>query len=131
MKQQVALLEQHPGELNGPPTPYLGISMTTVDPNVRAQLGYQGNGVAVEGVYQGGPADKAGLQPGDVIQKIDGKAVTSNKQVEDAVRATKPGQLLRIQTWSAGFKKLAEVTVGTAPAGFQVGAVQRPSPFGP
>jgi S1-C subfamily serine protease len=131
VKQQVALLEQHPGELSGPPSPYLGISMTPVDANVRSQLGYSGNGVAVEGVYQGGPAHKAGLQPGDVIQKIDGKDVTSDAQVAAAVKAMKPGQILRLQIWSAGFKKLAAVTVGSAPSGFQVGQLQQPSLFGP
>jgi len=130
--QQVAFLENHPGQLDGPPTPYLGISMTPVNANVRQQLGYRGDGVAVEGVYQGGPADKAGLEPGDVIQKIDGKDVTTDAQVADAVQAAKLGERLRLQIWSGGFKKLAVVTVGKAPADFQVGqTTQQPGSFGP
>lgn len=131
VKQQVALLEQHPGQLNGPPTPYVGISMTPVNDNVREQLSYHGNGVAIQGVYDGGPADKAGLHPGDVIQKIDGKDITTVDQVEKAVHGTKPGQTLRLQIWSSGFKKLSSVTVGTAPADFPVGQVQQPGTFGP
>jgi S1-C subfamily serine protease len=127
VKQQVALLEQHPGQLDGPPIAYVGIAMKPVDSAVRTQLGYRGNGVAVEGVYQGGPADRAGLQQGDVIERIDGKNVTTDAQVAAAVRATKPGQLMRMQFWSAGFKKLAVLTVGTAPDGYQVGAALQPS----
>jgi serine protease Do len=126
MKQQVALLEQHPGQLNGPPTPYIGISMTPINDNVREQLNYHGDGVAIEGVYQGGPADKAGLQSGDVIQEIDGKPVTSVDQVENAVHNAKPGQVLHLQIWSQGFKKVANVTVGTAPPDFPVGESQQP-----
>jgi serine protease Do len=131
VKQQVALLQAHPGQVNGPPTPYIGISMTTIDDNVRAQINYHGTGVAVQGVYQGGPADQAGLQPGDVIQKIDGKDVTSAQQVQDAVHAAKPGQTIRLDIWSAGMKKLAVVKVGTAPSDFPVGQVEQPEDNSP
>jgi len=124
VRQQVALLQQHPGQVNGPPTPYIGISMTAVDDNVRAQLNYRGTGVAVQGVYQGGPADQAGLQPGDVIQKIDGKDVSNSQQVQDAIRNAKPGQAMRLDVWSAGVKKYAMVKVGTAPSDFPVGQAQ-------
>jgi serine protease Do len=131
VKQQVALLQAHPGQLNGPPTPYIGISMTAVDDNVRSQLNYHGTGVAIQGVYQGGPADQAGLQPGDVIQKINGKEVTSAQQVQDIIHNTKPGQTIRLDIWSAGVKKMAMVKVGTAPADFPVGQVAPQDENGP
>jgi serine protease Do len=131
VKQQVAMLERHPGEMNGPPTPYLGISMAAVNDTVRRQLNYRGNGVAVEGVYQGGPADLAGLQPGDVIQKIDGRDITEDAQVRDAVRASKPGKRLRLQVWNSGLKRLAVVSVGTAPSDFVVGQAAQPQSFSP
>ena len=118
VRTQVALLEQHPGEVNGPPSPYLGISMTDLNDNVRQQLNYKGNGVAVEGVFQGGPADKAGLQPGDVITQIDGQSISSAQQIQGLVHDKKPGQALHLQVWRGGFKTLATVTVGTAPADF-------------
>jgi S1-C subfamily serine protease len=121
VKQQVALLEQHPGEMNGPPLPYLGISMQPMTTDLRQQLSYRGDGVEIEGVFAGGPADKAGLEPGDVIQKVNGKLVATADQVVAAVRDRKPGEKLRLQVWSAGFKKLAAVTVGTAPDDYQVG----------
>jgi S1-C subfamily serine protease len=92
--------------------------MTDLNGNVRQQLNYQGDGVAVQGVFQGGPADKAGLQPGDVITQIDGKAVTSAQEVQGLVHDKKPGESLRLQIWRGGFKTLATVTVGTAPSDF-------------
>jgi S1-C subfamily serine protease len=126
VKQQVAFLEQHPGEMNGPPLPYLGLSMQPLTADLRQQLSYRGEGVAIEGVFQGGPADAAGLQPGDVIQEVNGKPVATADQVVAAVRDTKPGEILRLKIWSAGFKKLAAVTVGTAPDDYQVGEVPLP-----
>jgi S1-C subfamily serine protease len=95
--------------------------MQPMTDELRQQLAYHGEGVAVEGVYSGGPADKAGLEPGDVIQEVNGKRVATADQVVAAVRETKPGEKLRLQIWSSGFKKLAAVTVGTAPDDFQVG----------
>lgn len=121
VKQQVASLEQHPGQVNGPPTPYVGISMAAIDQNLGAQLNYHGKGVAIQSVYQGGPADQAGLQPGDVIQKINGKTITTPDQVQAIVHSQKPGQVLRMEIWSGGFKKLATVKVGLAPADFPAG----------
>jgi serine protease Do len=129
VRQQVALLQQHPGEMNGPPLPYLGISMQPMTDDLRKQLAYHGEGVAIEGVFSGGPADKAGLEPGDVIQNVNGKPVATADQVVAAVRATKPGETLRLQIWSSGFKKLAAVTVGTAPDDYQVG--EAPARQGP
>lgn len=121
VKQQLALLERSPGQTVEPSIPYIGVSLLAVDDNVRARLNYNGNGVAIEGVYQGGPADQAGVQPGDVIRKIDGQDVTSVEQVQDHVRAAKPGQALRLELWHSGLTKTISVKVGTAPEGVSAG----------
>jgi S1-C subfamily serine protease len=118
MRAQVALLEKNPGVNNGSGNPYVGISMADLTDNVKSQINYQGTGVAVQGVFQGSPADQAGLQPGDVIQKIDGKDVTTGKQISDAIHAAKIGQTLNLQVWSQGFKKMVAVKVGDAPTDF-------------
>ncbi|MFN2459264.1 MAG: S1C family serine protease [Candidatus Velthaea sp.] len=123
MKQQVAILEKNPGQtLNANSTgtgiAFMGVETTQLTGNVRAQINYQGQGgVAVAGVTQGGPADTAGIQPGDVITSINGRAVNSPDQVSKAVRAQKPGQTADVAYVSAGIKKRAQVKLGEAPVG--------------
>jgi serine protease Do len=124
MKQQVAMLEKNPGQTleansTGTGVPYIGVALQALDENVRAQINYQGKtGVVVSGVYQGTPADQAGLQAGDVITSIDGKAVNSPDELTRVIRALKPGQTVAMQVFSAGLKKLVSVKIGEAPPGF-------------
>ena len=80
------------------------------------QLNYKGKGVAVAQVVAGGPADQAGMQPGDVIQKVNGSDVTTNDEVVKAIKATKPGSSLTMEVWSAGIKKLVTIKVQERPA---------------
>jgi S1-C subfamily serine protease len=124
MKQQVAILEKNPGQtLNAGSTgtgiAYLGVQLADLTPNVRAQITYQGEGVVLQGVLQGGPADTAGISPGDVITAFNGKTVTSVAQLKSAIVAMKPGQTADVAYVSAGIKKRAQIKLGEAPAGSQ------------
>jgi serine protease DegQ len=51
----------------------------------------QAGGVIITGVLQNGPAAQAGIRPGDVVVKVQGKAVSSVPQLLSAVAALKPG----------------------------------------
>jgi serine protease Do len=115
-RQQIASLEKNPGTHQGTNMGFIGAALATVTPDLGVQLNYRGKGVAVEQVVQGGPADQAGLQPGDVIQKVNGKDVTSNDEVVKAIQATKPGDRINLEVWSAGLKKLISVKVSERPA---------------
>ena len=116
VRTDVAELVKHPGEVKPPAQAFIGASLQSIDGNVRTQLNYTGPaGVAVAGVYQGGPADSAGIQPGDVIQKVDGQNVASPDQVISKVRGLKIGQTAALQIWSQGFKKMVSLKVGAAP----------------
>ncbi|MGP6157153.1 MAG: S1C family serine protease [Vulcanimicrobiaceae bacterium] len=116
VKQQIASLEKNPGTHQGTNMGFIGAALATVTPDLSVQLNYKGKGVAVEQVVQGGPADQAGLQPGDVIQKVNGSDVNSNEQVVKAIQATKPGDTINLEVWSAGVKKLVNIKVGERPA---------------
>lgn len=53
-------------------------------------------GVVIAGVLQGGPADRAGLKPGDVVTKIDGKAIGDTRDALNAIAQTRPGEDLAV-----------------------------------
>ena len=56
-------------------------------------------GALVSSVEKGGPAEKAGVEPGDVILRFDGRAVTSSEDLPRIVGGTKPGNRSTIQVW--------------------------------
>ena len=116
VREQVAMLEKNPGTHQGTNVGYIGAALATVTPDLGVQLNYKGKGVAISQVVQGGPADTAGLQPGDVIQKVNGKDVTENDEVVTAIKATKPGDSINFEVWSAGVKKLVSLKVTERPA---------------
>jgi len=53
----------------------------------------------VNSVEKGGPADKAGVEAGDVILRFDGKAVASSEDLPRIVGATRPGAKATMQIW--------------------------------
>lgn len=83
---------------------FLGITMTTsTDPS----------GVAITSVYKDTGAAKAGLQTGDVITKIDGKAMNSPSDVSIAVSSKNAGDTIEITYVRGGSEHTAMVTLGS------------------
>ena len=106
VRSQVAMLEKNPGTHQGTNVGYIGAALVTVTPDVANQLNYSGKGVAVEQVVSGSAADGAGLQPGDVIQRANGRDVSSGDELRKIIQQTKPGASLSLQVWSGGVKRL-------------------------
>ena len=69
-------------------------------------------GAVVNAVEKGGPADKAGLEPGDVILKFDGKPINASADLPRMVAATRPGTRSTVQVWRKGATRDIAVTVG-------------------
>ena len=59
-------------------------------------------GALISAVEKGGPADKAGVRPSDVILKFDGKVVNSSADLPRIVAVTKPGSKVGVQLWRKG-----------------------------
>lgn len=116
VKKSVAYMQQHPGTRFAVANAFMGVQLVPLA-SVRNQIDYKGQGVAIVGVVSGTAADKAGLQPGDVIQAVNGKTVSSPKQVTAMVHGMKPGQTVELRIWSAGVKRLVAVQLGQAPMG--------------
>ncbi len=86
---------------------YLGIE--TSDPDT-------GSGAVVAGVVPGGPADAAGLQAGDRVLSIDGKAVSKSGDVAAAVAGLKPGRDVKLALRRGDGERSLTITLGTRPA---------------
>ena len=56
-------------------------------------------GALVNSVEKGGPAEKAGVEPGDVILRFDGKPVNASEDLPRIVGATRPGAKVPMQIW--------------------------------
>lgn len=71
----------------------------------------EARGALVAAVQKGGPADKAGIQPGDVILSLNGKAVEDSADLARAVGTTKPGATVDAEIWRKGERKTIKVKV--------------------
>ncbi|HSD44186.1 MAG TPA: DegQ family serine endoprotease [Burkholderiales bacterium] len=72
-------------------------------------------GALVNGVEKGGPAEKAGVETGDIILKFDGKTVNASADLPRMVGGTKPGSKVPVQVWRKGQAREVSVTVGEIP----------------
>ena len=69
------------------------------------------NGALVRSVVEGSPAEKAGVEPGDVITRFDGKPVDRASELRRLVAATKPGSKVVMQVFRRGSTKELGITV--------------------
>jgi serine protease Do len=70
------------------------------------------NGVLVQEVQPGGPADKAGLKPGDIINAIDGRAIKDGNDLVDEIASRRPGSTARLGYMRDGKPGDTTVTIG-------------------
>ena len=73
------------------------------------------SGALISAVEKGGPADKAGIQPSDVILKFDGKVVSVSKDLPRMVAGTQPGSKVAVQLWRKGANKEVSLTIAELP----------------
>ena len=84
---------------------------------VRGQLGFTGGvnrnqiGIYVSAIAKGGPADKAGIRPGDIILAIDGVSVENASKTQDMIAETEPGTTITIDVSRDGTPLSLSATV--------------------
>lgn len=90
----------------------IGVMIAPVTKEVAESIGLgQTQGVLVRGVEEGAPADKAGVEAGDIILKFDGKNVEKPADLPRAVGNTKPGTSVSITVFRRGQTQELNVTV--------------------
>ena len=131
-REVVTQIEEH-GEVKHA---YLGISGGSITPDLAKALKLPvEEGVLVNEVVKGGPADKAGIKGGDtsatiegasvrlggdVITEVDGKKVEGMEEVINAVNAAQPGDELKLTIDRDGDTKKVKVTLGVRPDSAEV-----------
>ncbi|TMK86795.1 MAG: PDZ domain-containing protein [Actinobacteria bacterium] len=101
------------------PAAYLGVSTQTVDAGFAAQFGLPvDHGAYVVGLAPGGPAEKAGIQTGDVIVSLGGTAIETDDQLREAILRHKPGDQVTVTVVrSNGTRSTVTVTLDVRPVG--------------
>ena len=91
----------------------IGVRIAPVTKEVAESLGLgkQPIGALVQGVEPGTPAEKAGLEAGDIITKVDGKTVEKSSDLPRIIGGTKPGTKVNLQVFRRGGHKELTVTV--------------------
>ena len=90
----------------------IGVTIAPVTKEVAESIGLgKPMGALVQGVEAGGPAEKAGIEAGDIIVKVDGKAVEKSADLPRIIGATKPGSRSSLQVFRRGATRDLQVTV--------------------
>jgi serine protease Do len=106
----------------------IGVQIGPVTKEVAESIGLgKPTGALVQNAEAGGPADKAGIEAGDIITKVDGKTVEKSGDLPRLIGNTKPGTKTTIQVFRRGSTKDVTVTVAEFEADRPVRRVNDPA----
>jgi serine protease Do len=99
---------------------WLGVTIQSLTPELAQQFNMkEDKGVLVGDVVEGGPAEKAGVQRGDVITEFDGKKIEEPYQLRNMVANTAPGEEAKLTIIRENKTITKTVTIGELPAEMQ------------
>jgi len=91
----------------------IGVQIDQVTKEVAEAIGLgKPQGALVRGVETGSPAEKAGVEPGDIIVRLDGKAIDKSTDLPRMVGSLKPGTRSTLTVFRRGSSKDLVVTIG-------------------
>jgi len=90
----------------------IGVGIAEVTRDVAEPLGLpRAAGALVRSVEQGGPADRSGIEVGDIILRFNGRQIDKASDLPRLVGSTKPGARVAVQVWRRGALRDLNVTV--------------------
>ena len=96
---------------------WLGIEAQDLTPELAESFGTKAaSGVVVAGILRGGPADKQGVKPGDVITHVNEELVRNSAQLVNSIAKIHPGAEAKLRGLRAGKELSLSVRVGERPA---------------
>ena len=95
---------------------WIGVEVQEISPGPAESLKPgEMHGALIAGVLQGGPADKAGFKPGDVLTEVEGKPVADRSAMLNLVAALKPGSHAHMKVHRGKQDLMLDVAVGRRP----------------
>ena len=99
---------------------WIGIESQDITPELAASFGLgRESGAIIAGVVRNGPADRAGVRPGDILLAVEGKSIKNTGEMLNLIAQLVPGAKARLTLMRQNRESMVDVTVGKRP---------RPSP---
>ena len=106
--------------------PFMGINYIPIDRGVAAKYDLpldhgawihreDQSGRSINALLTDGPADKAGIQTGDIVTAIEGQPIDSTHLLEDILVRYAPGRIVSVELYRGGKYITVRVTLGTRP----------------
>ena len=95
---------------------WIGIESQDITPELADSFGLaKRSGAIIAGVVRGGPADRAGMRPGDILVAVAGKKVTNTSEMLQLIAALEPGEKAPLRILRKNRESTLDVTVGRRP----------------
>ena len=92
---------------------FIGAGIQTLTSDLAQSFGFEGTeGVLISDLVVDGPAEKAGLKPGDIVVELDGEAMTSASKLRNAIASMPVGTKAKVRVFRGGDEEVFEVTLG-------------------
>jgi serine protease DegQ len=95
---------------------WIGVEPQDITPELAESFGLtKSSGTIIAGVLKGGPADKAGIKPGDILLSVEDKPVTDTISMLNLVAQLTPGEKVRMSVLRKAKEATLNLTVGKRP----------------
>ncbi|HJV82476.1 Do family serine endopeptidase [Noviherbaspirillum sp.] len=95
---------------------WIGVEPQDITPELAESFGLsKKSGAIIAGVLKGGPADKAGIKPGDILMEVEGKPVTDTTDMLNLIAQLTPGHKAKMTVLRKSQESTIDVIVGTRP----------------
>ena len=95
---------------------WIGVEPQDITPELAESFGLaKKSGAIIAGVLKGGPADKAGMRPGDILVAVEGKPVSDTTDMLNLIAQLTPGNRAKITVLRKGQESTVDVLVGKRP----------------
>ena len=95
---------------------WIGVETQDITQELADSFGLQrSTGAIIAGVVRGGPADKAGIKPGDILLNVDGKPVGDTTEMLNLIAQLPPGEKAKMTVLRKSREAALDVVVGKRP----------------